>query len=275
MPGGLLHWHGASSPEMGISRQKAIIMTDPVARLYDLILFFSSSTAQVWAAFLIFYVLLLRDVEQERRSKIKELWSSGRELWQGLLDDLQDPKEDLFRKHPEWGLDPETVSKADSDINAFRKVVKAIEDHGVIMILENEQRGPLLEHLHLRKNLTPTEWKQAVSPISSRLQRIEHVITSPLVGLKVGLIATGANLGLMLIPTYLPKTTAAGHCIIGILVVSNLLFGWIFYRQVKYALEFVTEPASYLFSDHGYNHPPNSGEKISEAGSKPAAPSKG
>src|ERR1041385_1952439 len=92
----------------------------------ELVLFFTSTSAQVWSAFLIFVVLLLRNMAIKKKRRVKEIWAEARVLWRDLIPDLKN----LVAKREE-SRDPEIHSllmNADTNFRAFRNLLQTMSD---------------------------------------------------------------------------------------------------------------------------------------------------
>src|SRR4051794_4040581 len=100
-------------------------INNSVQSLHDLALFLSSTAAQVWAAFLIFVVLLLRDMAAHKKLRSKEIWREARLLWRDLLTELRDTG-NLILVEPSWSFDSDTLDRADTEFASFQRLLEAI-----------------------------------------------------------------------------------------------------------------------------------------------------
>lgn len=158
--------------------------------LQNIVLYMTSTAAQVWAAIMVFEVVVLRDVLSRNDAELGELWNKAREYWQPLIHHLKDRNAPtLFTRLGEFGLDEQTLLGADTDKACFTKFIKAIKEHRLV-ILDNKaatfrDRG---------ENLSPANWQAKFDPIAVRVAKLEAVTAQPAHAFAWGCLAIVLNL---------------------------------------------------------------------------------
>lgn len=160
--------------------------------LNNVLLYSTSAAAQVWAALLVFQVLLVRDQKASIDREIDDLWKQARYWWKGLIQSLRnDNLPNLGDRLGDFGLDKETVDRAETDRKCFKKIMK--ETHARKIILNNE-----IQTVTLNRALTPDTFQGTMDPIAERLIAIEKIEHNPRIAFLTGLTAIVLNMTLLL-----------------------------------------------------------------------------
>ncbi|MDR3605878.1 MAG: hypothetical protein P4M08_00695 [Oligoflexia bacterium] len=201
--------------------------------LLQIVLSFASTAAGVWAAFLIFLVVLLHDMSTEKRRRTKEIWSEARILWQEFSKSTGADRTLLSQKHPEWGIDALSVNRAETDVKTFQKLLQTLSKHHVIRSLGKAQLDSPLIQLHHQRKLSANEWQQAIDILAKEMRSVDREIIPPHKSLRLGLLAIAGNILLLITPICLPRSLAALYSIILAALIMNFSAGFTLYFQLK------------------------------------------
>lgn len=90
------------------------------------LLSFTSAAAQVWAALMVFQVLLARDTKTQATHELRELWIRSHQYWAPLIEKLLEEKSHL---------DENLLHRVDTDVDAFVEFMKHVKSDQLAKVL--------------------------------------------------------------------------------------------------------------------------------------------
>ena len=195
------------------------------------LLYFCSSSAQVWSALMVFHILLVRDLRAHVESEIQSLWNDTKHWWSSLLLSLLSPG-NLREKLPLFGLTSDVVLRADTHKNSFIRLVAAIKTHRIVA-----------EHFDATQvsgslDLTPQEWQLKFDPIADRILELEARQPGMGVAFRLGITGIAVNLTACAAAGWV--SGGAGERFLAGLLVFNLVLLTLFIVEVRQALAHVS-----------------------------------
>lgn len=202
--------------------------------LNNILLYSTSAAAQVWAALLVFQVLLVRDQKAAILSEEDQLWESAKYRWGGLIQKLRDKNPGCLGTQLEsCGLTDEIVHRVETDRKCFKKLMKETFEKQIIV----RNQIPTGSNLNMQNlGLGPVVYQKTLDPISERLSQLQEIELNPRLGFFTGLGAIIANMAILLSLGLLVKLLTP-VCLILIVGILNLIFVSYFGWQVLKSLE--------------------------------------
>jgi len=183
----------------------------------NILLYSTSAAAQVWAALLVFQVLLVRDQKSAISKEVDELWKQARYWWKGLIQALRDDNlPNLGHLLGKFGLDKATVDRAETDRTSFKKLMKEVHKHQIILKHD-------LSTVTLNRVLSPDVFQGTMDPIAERLAEIDEINLSPKLGFVTGMLAIIINMGALLTLESLLSRNSAEEIILLIGTLNGIL----------------------------------------------------
>lgn len=202
----------------------------PLPDANNILLYSTSAGAQVWAALLVFQVLLVRDQKATIGREIDDLWNQARHWWKGLIQALRnDGSPNLGSRLEEFGLDKTTVDRAETDRDCFKKLMRVV--HAKQIILKND-----IHTVTLNRTLTPDTFQSTMDPISERLLVLEMNELNPRTAFFTGMTAIIINMGILLALDPFLNLISHGALITVIAILNGILL-FFFSRQIWNSLE--------------------------------------
>lgn len=161
--------------------------------LPNIVMYMTSTAAQVWAALMIFEVIVMRDLDSRRDVALNDQWKLAKHYWGPLIKNLLDPNgRTLVKRLPEFGLDRNTLHQADTDKGIFLNFFKAIKKHDLIQL-----DGKSVHFQDRNETLSPQNWKAKLDPVASEVEKLESLQTQPANAFFWGCISIALNLAIM------------------------------------------------------------------------------
>lgn len=193
------------------------------------VLYFASSAAQVWAALMVFQVLLVRDLCMYRDNEEASIVTEGRR-WLGML--LSDAnKDNLAGWSDVLGIDiiRTLVKTANGDETAQTRLLRAVSAKS---LFRTQSISGALEGVPY----DPQEIQERVDALVVRLDTMATTYPDPTQTFRTGLISLALNLGALALYGFLGADASSLIGILGALVVANFALGLRFAKHVRRAL---------------------------------------
>lgn len=198
----------------------------------NILLYSTSAAAQVWAAVLVFQVLLARDQSARIASEIDNIWDNARYWWKGLIQNLRGNNgRDLGTRLESIGLDERTVMRAETDVESFKKILRATKAQRLI---QNNNINTTAEMS--TRVLSGDTFQETMDALAERLEQAEKKVPHPRLAFSIGVAGAGLNMAMLLTLRY-GLSILGDSCLIGVVAAVNLLCLGTFAWQIKTELK--------------------------------------
>lgn len=160
--------------------------------LGNVLLYSTSTAAQVWAAILVFHILLVRDQKAAVLRETDELWAQARHWWGTLIQSLHNVNvPNLGANLAQTGLDRPTIDRAETDRTCFKKLMNEVHERRLV------QTANITTHFGSRQ-VNAASLQTILDVIAERLKKLEKIELEPKVALVIGISAIVLNLAILM-----------------------------------------------------------------------------
>ncbi|MBK8202500.1 MAG: hypothetical protein IPK68_09380 [Bdellovibrionales bacterium] len=195
------------------------------------ILYLTSSAAQVWAAVMVFVVLLLRDKSDAVRKQQLEIQTESIKFIRPLVKVLEDPNKPHHTQLAKFELDSSILNTFDVHLKSFSKLAESIRKHGIIHVINNAIHLPQYDI-----NLSAAKWQEKLNSISDKYAELTYPAASGNIAFFIGIGGVMVNLFGIAYSTTKQANPEAVVCMIWLFLGINALISIIFSIFVLKAL---------------------------------------
>lgn len=197
--------------------------------LQNIILYVTSTAAQVWAALMIFEIIVMRDVKEKSNSEISRLRNNDVSLvsWATVVGQIEE-----FRKarqeHSVFGLDETTLITWNIDLGSYIRVVSAASANKIYLATDVPSSFVFPRDLDLQERVDQT-WLR-IRHLSKRVSQPRHAFV-------LGGVSIAFNLVMIAAASIPEQCRTVLWLVIAGTILANLIVGFLVGRRAFEALE--------------------------------------
>jgi hypothetical protein len=196
------------------------------SQLPNTLLYLASTSAQVWAALLIFYILLIRDQVKDNKERYQALWKFVNDQFINAYSTLASNMANQAPRYTPFGLELTDVTNAKSDSDCFERFVhKAFE--GELILKEGSNFGLSSKAKYLHERL---------GSVSASLKHIKEFKADAAGGFKTGMAAIFINTITLAFHPLIAASACRATIIIVVIGALNLGLAFKLYQNVMQVL---------------------------------------